>query len=356
MFTLRGLLTALAIVFIANISVIAQGHEIIIKNGDVNIGGTLVLPATEAKNPLVILISGSGIQDRDETIVGFKPFKVIADSLAGEGIASFRYDDRGTGHSTGVFSDATIDTLVSDIDAVIEYFKNEAPHPFSEFILLGHSQGGIVGTKAAAENKSITSLILMASPMVPLKDVINEQISILNKAMGKSDTDIANTLVFQEQVYEAVRTDEGWDDVKYAFTELFKSEVAKLPEAQRNTINDVDGLANTQYKQQIEPIRTPQMRSLLFYDPAVDLQELKIPVLAIYGGKDIQVSEKQNKPIAEKTCAGANLNCTFKTFPRANHLFQKATTGMPAEYTLLPKSFLDGFTESITEWVLVQSK
>ncbi len=330
---------------------LAQDQEIIIDHCEVDIAGSYLKADDEKGYPLVIMISGSGAQDRDETIVGFKPFKDIANHLASKGISSYRYDDRQAGKSTGVFNDATLETLVSDVAAIIRFFQNEADTKYDEFVLLGHSQGGMVGARTSAQMEQVSGLILMASPTVPLKDVIDDQITIIQTMMGKTEVDIAPTLEFQKVAYEASRTNEGWDGVKEAFKELLRTEIDKLPEAQRAFITDFDAFAEAQYTQQIGTIQTPQMRSLLHYDAGGDLAKLDIPIFGIFGALDTQVTPALNATALESICEENDLDCTMETIPEANHLFQKANNGMVQEYAYLEKKFIDGFLESISDWI-----
>lgn len=339
--------------FLAIITVQSNAQELIIPNGDLVIGGTLELPESHEKgNPLVIMITGSGAQDRDETILGFKPFKLIAEHLKEEGIASFRYDDRQMGTSTGDFSSATLDDLANDVKAIMDYFQFQSETLFDEFILFGHSQGGIVSTRLAANDDRVTAMVLMASTMVPLKDVINEQVIIMQKAAGKTEDDIKPVLEFQELAYETARKNEGWEELKVEFQKLIEREVAKLPENQRQYIVDVEAFANAQFSTQVSPLQSAQMRSLLHYDPVDDLDGLEIPILAIFGGKDTQVTPVQNETVFVEVCENDRMNCTNINFPNANHLFQPANTGFATEYATLPKEFVDGFLEEISEWVL----
>jgi hypothetical protein len=324
--------------------------DLIIKNNGLNIGGTL-LAENKSDQPLVILITGSGAQDRDETILQFQPFKIIAEHLYEQGIPSFRYDDRQIGASSGVFCEATLDDLSSDVEAIMEYFQFRAEENFDEFILLGHSQGGMVATRAAVNNAEVVGLIYMASPMVAMKEVINEQVVIMQKAAGKTEEEIQPILTFQELAYETARKNEGWDVLKEAFQKLIESEVAKLPENQRQYIVDVEAFANAQFNAQVTPLQGAQMRSLLHYDPADDLDGIEIPILALFGGKDTQVTPTQNETVFVEVCLNERMNCTNKNFPTANHLFQPANTGFVTEYATLPKEFVDGFLEEISDWI-----
>lgn len=330
----------------------AQSQDLVIPNGEFTIGGTLLLPEGEVRSGLVIMSSGSGAQDRDENIMNFRIFKIIAEELAASGIPSFRYDDRGVGASTGDFADAALSDLVSDVYTVVEYFRNDAETTFDEFIHLGHSQGGVVGIKAAAGNDHINKLILMAASIVPLKDVINEQIRIIQRSMGKSEEDIAVVLDFQEKVYETVRSDEGWDSLKADYRRLLEFEIGKLPESVQATITDMDAFTEGQFSRQVVPMGNPQMRSLLHYDPRSELAKLDIPVFGIFGGKDTQVTVEQNREAFAEVCKSAQLDCTIRTFSDANHLFQKANSGMVNEYAALPKEFVEGFTADMADWIL----
>jgi hypothetical protein len=334
------------------LSLNAQSSDLVISNGEIEIGGTLLLPEGEMKAPLVILSTGSGAQDRNETIMNFQLFKIIAEDLAAEGIPSFRYDDRGVGVSTGSLAESTLEDLASDVHAITKYFSTEAETMFDEFIHFGHSQGGVVGIKSAAENEKITRLILMASPVVPMKDVISAQVRILQESMGKTEEEIEVTLAFQDKVYEAVRTGEGWDSLKADYRKLLETEISKLPPAAQASIKDWNAFTEAQFSRQVKPMRTPQMSSFMHYDPREDLATLDIPVYAIFGGKDTQVTIEQNYEAFNKVCEEYNLNCTTQILNDANHLFQKAETGMVSEYQSLPKEFIEGFTYEIYDWIL----
>jgi fermentation-respiration switch protein FrsA (DUF1100 family) len=192
----------------------------------------------------------------------------------------------------------------------------------------------------------------MASTTVPLKDVINEQVVIIQQAMGKSEEDIEYILNFQELAYETAQKNEGWDELKVAYQDLIEREVSNLPAAQRQYIVDVEAFANAQFNAAVTPMMAPQMRSLLHYDPVDDMDGLEMPILALFGGKDTQVTPSQNETVLAEICENDLMNCTIENFVDANHLFQKANTGFINEYAMLPAQFVDGFLESISEWVL----
>jgi len=335
------------------LSICSYAQDLIIPNGDLQIGGTLeVSDSHEKGETLVIMISGSGGQDRDETLYGFKPFKIIADHLSGKGISSFRYDDRQVGASTGDFAQSTLDDLSDDVTKIMDYFQFQSKTLYDEFILLGHSQGGVVASKVAAKDDRVVGVILKASTTVPLKDVISEQVTIMQEAAGKSKEDIEYVLGFQDMAYEVARKNEGWDELKVEFQKLVEREVANLPESQRQYIVDVEAFAEAQFNASVIPFQAPQMRSLLHYDPADDLNGLETPILALFGEKDTQVTPSQNETVLVEICMNDLMDCEIQTLKDANHLFQPANSGFVTEYPTLPKEFVNGFLESISDWII----
>ncbi|MEO1021036.1 MAG: alpha/beta hydrolase [Bacteroidota bacterium] len=326
-----------------------QAQEVVIPHNELEIGGTLVVPDHASSSSLVIMLSGSGAQNRDSEVVGFKIFADVADHFKSLGIASFRFDDRGVASSTGSFTEASLNDLAGDVHRIMDYFRASDNHTYTSFILMGHSQGGMVAVRAAQNRTDIERLLLIASPMVPLKEIINEQIRTIQSAMGNPEEDIQKTLAFQDKMYEAIRTDSGWDDVQNAFVELLKDQVSKLPEAQRNSIPDVDALAVAQYNAQMRPMQSRQMATLLFYDVQADLKNLNIPMHAVFGEKDTQVSTGQNATVFDSVCAENQLTCSNATIPSANHLFQEAKTGMIQEYAMLPKELMPAFLAELAE-------
>jgi len=344
----------LLLLLLVTITFELYAQEINIGPEQIQIGGTLEIPDELVSDALVVMISGSGAQNRDEDILGFRVFGQLAAQMADSGVASYRYDDRGVGGSAGVFSEASLDSLVLDVKRIMDHFEMTNEHRFERFVLLGHSQGGVVSMKAAAEDERVTGVILMASSMVPLKDVIDVQVVLAQKQQGKSDGAIDSLLQFQNQVYEAVRTDTGWTKLKDAYRGILEAEISNLPEAAQASITNMDLFTEAQFSRQVKPMRSAQMRSLLHYDPAEDLRSLAIPVLGIFGGKDTQVTLEQNQRVFQEVCEEADLNCEQVVLPDANHLFQSANTGSFMEYGQLPKAFTDGFVEAIDEWMLDQ--
>lgn len=325
--------------------------DFIIPNGDIEIGGTLTVPGGVIKGPLVIMSSGSGAQDRDSNIFDFKIFAVIAEHLAEEGIASFRYDDRGIGKSTGSFPDATLDDLASDVEAIINYFRNSTDQKFESFTVLGHSQGGVVAGKVASKLDAVDQLILMGSIAPSLSEILRYQVNL-----GYTNTPVDKSLIdleidAREGIMRAIVQESSIDLAKQKYIETYTKILEALPEAQKSSIPDIGKAASNQANQLVSFYGSAQAKSLLFYVPTKDLEKVDVPTLVLFGGKDTQVTVAQNKERIEKALEQAGTLYEIKVFESANHLFQTANTGLVNEYTLLAKEFTDSFLDTISTWI-----
>lgn len=328
--------------------------DLIIKNDSIKIGGTLTWPKDKATDKLVIMMSGSGAQDRDETLrplSDFKPFAVLADSLTTSGIATFRYDDRGIGESTGNFGNTTLQMLASDVEAIIKHLTKMPKHDFEEIILLGHSQGGIVGGRIAAKNKKVDKLILMASPSLTLDKVLQYQLKQNFMQNGFEKAKIEPALSAFQKALEAIHNGNNVKAAKRQYDKKFGEMFRSMPDQNKSQIANFDSTASAQGKSLLQAFSNPQMQSLLFYNPTGDLKKLDIPVLALFGGKDVQVLVGKNKPPIKNALETAGVPYRIEVFEQANHLFQKADTGLPQEYGTLKSEFLRGFTSTITKWI-----
>jgi len=330
-------------------------EEIVIEVGELKIAGTLQLADKEDSQPVVIMISGSGAQDRDETIFGFKPFRLLADSVATAGFASFRYDDRGVGGSTGN-TDATLNELSEDLLQVIRFIKKDERVDPDRVYLLGHSQGGILAG-IAAYSEEIAGIILMASPVLPGYEIINQQIKEISRKSGISSQIIEQNLGLQNQIYEVIRSEEGLDEVREIFEGRIRQQLAFISESQIESMGGADAIIQAQVDQQLAPMQSRWFRSFMDYDPAEDLKYLEIPVLAIFGEKDVQVLPLPNiNEINRWKNENLAKNFSIQTIAKANHLFQESNTGMPQEYSTLDKEFAPGFFKSVKNWLLEVSQ
>ncbi len=330
--------------------------DFIIANGDVEVGGTLTLPEGDIKAPLVIMSSGSGPQDRDSNIFDFKIFQAIAQHLAGQGIPSFRYDDRGIGKSSGDFANATLEHLTSDVNAIISFFEQNKEYNFTRFSLLGHSQGGIIAAKVAAENDAVDQLILMASPVPSLSEILRYQVKFAFANTPVNEALIERELDTREAMMEAIVNNKDVETAKSNYVLAYTNLLNDLPDKQRNAIPDIDAMVTNQANQLMTFYSSEQMKSLLLYQTKLDLEKVNVPVLVLFGGKDTQVTIAQNKEPVVNALEKAGTEYEIKVFDSANHLFQQANTGLVNEYPALPKAFVDGFTDTLSNWILNTAK
>ncbi|MDH7912777.1 alpha/beta hydrolase [Winogradskyella sp. SYSU M77433] len=326
--------------------------DLILQADKIKIGGTLTLPATFNTSSLVILSSGSGPQDRGETLDGFKIFKVIADHLATKGIASFRYDDRGVGSSTGDFVNSTIEDHSKDLEHIINYFKFSEAHPFNEFILFGHSQGGILSAKVAAQNESVKKLVLMAAPAVPLIEIVTYQIrqeysqTNISKSLIEADVSAHNRLM------RAIADDKTIEEAYKLFRQTTETILYEMNSKSKTDSTKIKQKAITKADEFKIIYKLPSLTSFLYYDPFEDLENLSIPVLSLFGGLDFQVPIELNKDRMENALLKSRTKYDFVTFDKANHYFQEAKTGEREEYAALEKNFVPNFLNQISEWIL----
>jgi len=326
--------------------------SLLITNGDIDIGGTLTLPEGNIKAPLFIMNSGSGAQDRDSNVFGFKIFEVIAQHLAKNGIPSFRFDDRGINQSSGEFSNARLQDLTSDVEAIISYFQNSTDYTFRKFGLLGHSQGGVVAGKVASENKAVSELILMGSTAPSLSEILRYQVEFAYSASPINKALVEKEIRARESIMNAVVRGTELNNAKESYIKAYTEVLNNLPEAQRNSIPDMNAMVSSQTEQLAALYSSPQIKSLLFYVPTKDLEKLTIPTLVLFGDNDTQVTISQNQAKIRTALETSGTGYTIKVIETANHLFQKSNTGLASEYPTLDRKFVGGFLEYISSWIL----
>lgn len=329
-------------------------EEVNIKNGDVNLSGTLSLPNTKGKYPSVVLITGSGAQNRDEDIFGFKIFKTIADHLNKNGIAVLRFDDRGFGKSHGGnIEGATTLDYASDIQKAVEFLSSHKEINPNKIGLLGHSEGGVIAPYVADKNKNVSFIILMAGPSQTGEEILVEQNKLILNASNLSQEKINEAIQQQRDLLDAIKTNRGWDKIKAGVKKQIIEEVNKLPEQAKSQIKDVDAYAENYANESLKYVNSNWYKFFVGYDPLPVLEKTKIPVLAIFGEKDLQVPAKENAELMEKAFIKAgNKNYKIITLPKANHLFQSSITGSPDEYSKLDKNFVPEFLNLVSDWII----
>ena len=299
-------------------------EEVVVTNGDVRLAGTLTLPRTAPPFHAVVLISGSGAQDRDETVFGHKPFLVLADHLTRRGIAVLRVDDRGTGKSTGSLASVTTEELAGDTLAAVKFLR--ARKDLGQIGLIGHSEGGLIAPMVARRSNDVAFLVLIAAPGLPGDEIIVRQVEAAAAAAGAGREDAARAAALQRQIVTAVKETPGEPALRAKLQALLPT---PLPDAQ------------------VKQLHSPWYRWMLAYDPRPVLRELAVPILAINGGKDVQVGAKENlAAIAE-----AAQRVRTVELPQLNHLLQTATTGAVSEYATIEETVAPVALETIAEWI-----
>ena len=325
--------------------------ELIIHTKSVNIGGTLALPYNRSSDSLIIMLSGSGPQDRDETLDGFKVFHKISRHLSKAGIPSFRFDDRGVGDSTGNFGQSTLEEQVQDVNSIIQYFLSHQKFEFKKFILLGHSQGGIVATRVATQREDVVKVILMGAPSVPLIDLVLYQVrdeyqgKQIDRALVEQDVSAHNRLMW------AISKNQPIDQARKEFRNATFNVLSALPENINTSHGELVSKATAKADELSIVYALPSLTSFLYHDTAKDYADLNIPVLALFGGKDYQVSIEPNKDVMEKALLNSKSRFRFITYNDANHYFQAAKTGKREEYRALEHEFVAGFLDDISNWI-----
>ena len=318
---------------------------------DVTLAGTLTLP--EGKGPFraVVLITGSGPQNRDEYVFGFKPFKILADHFTREGIAVLRCDDRGVASSTGDRDSATTKDFADDVKAQVAYLESRPE--IGSIGLLGHSEGALVSGMVAAGNPDIGFVVLMAGPAVRGDELLMAQLEEIMRVGGASKAEIAAELELQARTFNVMRTGHGAQELRADMHERMKAQIKELPFEERLVLGNIKKHIEKVLDAKFEAVSTPWFRFFTAYDPRPDLAEVKCRVLAVFGGKDTQVPAEMNSKALEETFTEAGKkNFKIRIFTDANHLFQTAETGSPDEYAKLEKEFVPDFAEFISTWIL----
>jgi uncharacterized protein len=332
-------------------------EEVKIESGKITLAGTLSIPNSSGSHPAIILINGSGGQNRDEEIFGFKPFKIIADYLTRVGIAVLRCDDRGIGGSTGSMENAVGEDFAKDVEAEIKYLFNRKEINQKKIGLLGHSEGGIIAPLVASRSKDVAFLVLMAAPSVTGDKIISKQIELLARAGGATESEINQALELQKQVYKVARANKRWDELRTAISNDAKESLKKLSPEELKSIPDPDKLIKISTDAKIAGAKSEWFKYFIDFDPAKYLEKINCPVLALFGELDMQVPPDLNKdPLESVLKKSRTKDYSINTLPKANHLFQEAITGNPSEYGSLKKQFVAGFLEKIADWVRGKTK
>lgn len=296
------------------------------------LAGTLTFPETTGPHPAVLLISGSGSQDRDSALLGHRPFAVIADYLTRRDIAVLRVDDRGVGGSERGPNDVTSEDFATDVVAGVAYLRARSEIDPDRVGLIGHSEGGMIAPMVAAKDPKLAGIVLLAGPGIPGKQLLVSQARALLQAKGMPEGMVETAVAQQEQTMTAV-------------------EKAETVEQAREGVLAVVG-DNEMTRKAVEAQIVPWTLYFVKHNPAPILERVQCPVLALGGTLDTQVVASENLPAIESALRkGGNEDVTVQALEGLNHLFQPAKTGDPSEYQTSKVTFDESSLERIAEWL-----
>jgi pimeloyl-ACP methyl ester carboxylesterase len=313
--------------------------------GLVKLAGTLTVPKLDARAPCVILVPGAGAVDRDDAIMGHKPFLVIADYLALHGIAALRLDSRGIGGSSGNYNQSTGDELAGDLLSAVEFLKKQPEIDPRAIGLMGHSAGGIVSMIAATKSPDVRFLVLLAAPGLPDTEVLAIRVGLAGAGRGLSAVDVQRTQEAFRQARARMLRGESVPEMKSAFVEVVRQMLPPGVDAPPQALAAA-------VDQEIAAARTPNKGFFLSHDPRVTLSRVSCPVLAMNGAKDQNVPAKESLAAIQKALArGKNPNAKIVEIDGLNHFFQTAITGSSMEVGQIEETFSPLALDLIVSWV-----
>lgn len=322
----------------------------------VKLAGTLTIPEGQGPFPAVVLVSGSGPQNRDEALMGHRPFWVLADHLSRKGIAVLRYDDRGTAESTGDFSAATTEDFAKDAQGALAFLRQDPRIDGERLGIVGHSEGGLIATMLAASPEKLAHVVLMAGPGVPGDIVLETQSRAIARASGitnEKDLDFVGMKALMQAIKANAPQEEIDRLIKQAAKEATESAQAEEEAEASKKEDEKDDESVPMLAATYKMFSTPWFRYFLSYDPRVDLRKARCAVLAVIGEKDLQVLVDDNLPEIEKALGESpapETRCV--RMPGLNHLFQPAKSGSPQEYRVIEQTLAPEFLTLVEEWVL----
>ncbi|HVG32931.1 MAG TPA: alpha/beta hydrolase [Pyrinomonadaceae bacterium] len=320
------------------------------KRDKVRISGTLTRPkGARGPVPAVLLITGSGPQDRDEAVMGHRPFLVLADYLTRKGIAVLRVDDRGVGGTSAGTPNDTSENYVADVLAGIEFLKTRKEINAREIGLVGHSEGGMVAPLAAAQSNDVAFLVLIAGPGLPGDRLILLQNEMIARVGGMSDAAREQMRLLYTRIFALLKEEKDNAAAEKKIREALTDQMSRMTDAQKQEFAEIKAVVEAQGGMYV----SPWFRYFLTYDPRPALMKVKVPVLAINGERDLQVPADENlSAIGEALKAGGNKDYAVVKLPRLNHLLQTSMSGAPAEYAEIEETISPTALDTITNWIL----
>ena len=316
---------------------------------NIKIAGTLTLPRGSGRYPAVLLITGSGAQDRNETIAGHRPFLVLADHLTRNGIAVLRVDDRGMGGTEIGSPLATSENYAEDVLAGVNFLRQRKEIDPKMIGLIGHSEGGMIAPMAAARSNEVAFIVLLAGPGQRGEDVIYTQTELIHKAQGTPPETLAHIIALSRKINAIVKAETDAKRIEQRINEEIAAYVGTLNDVQKKQFEP----AAAAVKGFIPMYKTAWYRYFITYDPRPVLKNVKVPVLALNGEHDLQVAWKENLDlIAASLKAAGNEEVTIKAFPKLNHLFQTSETGSLSEYNQIEETMSPEVLKTMSDWIM----
>ena len=313
--------------------------------GDFELAGTLLVPEI-TPGAAVVLVTGSGPQDRDESIAGHRPFQVLADSLARKGIAVLRYDDRGVGESGGDHGTASLSDFIDDAAAAVRALRANLGIREIAIGMIGHSEGGMIAP-SVANREQLDFIVLLAAPGIPISDLLPLQQRLILEA-GKADTDsIVQSIDTTRELLRIIEDEPDDAEARRKIRALFARRIRETVGPEMNA-EQIDLAAD----EAIQKTINPWFRELITVDPLAEMRRIQARVLALYGELDLQVPPSRNAaPVRQALSHLPPSSFSVETLPGLNHLFQPAQSGHPSEYAQIETTISTIALQRIGDWI-----
>lgn len=307
------------------------------KYDNIELAGTLTFPKKKGVFPAVVLLTGSGPQNRDEELFGHKPFRVLADYLTSQGIVVLRLDDRGVGDSQGNFGMSTIENFSKDAISAFDFLSKQPQVNANKVGIIGHSEGALIAELLAGQNlPDLSFIVLLAGPSFSIDKMMVEQLYRVGKAEGMSEADLAKARVINAKNFAVVKSDLSTE-------EAYKQLLVNMSLASDMT-ND------RQMRRELLTMLAPAYRYFMRIEPEKYIPKINIPVFAAFGTLDIQVPSDPNLRSLYRLLP-KNSATVLKEYKGMNHLFQKAKTGQLSEYETIEETISPQVLKDIANWI-----
>jgi pimeloyl-ACP methyl ester carboxylesterase len=332
-----------------------SSEEVTFTNASANItlSGTLTTPSNHnGKLPAVILISGSGPQNRDGEWIGHKPFLVIADYLTRLGVAVLRYDDRGFGKSTGNYHAGTSFDFSTDVESAVQFLKTRKEIDLDKIGLIGHSDGAMIAPMVAARSNDVSFIVMLAGPGILGSELMVTRQELMERKKGKSESEIQESKEYIETLVRIIVSSENEEDLSSALKKFANETKDQTPDDQVPP-----GMTKDEFLSgQVAMLTSPWYKYVFTYNPRPIMEKVKCSVLALNGDKDVQVPSAVNlQAIKSALISGGNNDVTVKELKGLNHMFQECHTGMIDEYAKIDQTFSPIALHEISQFVLQKS-